>query len=254
MPFPRDYDATRAAAVGGRLVRVRENSPKSEPAAPGGRAVLFIDGSNWYHSLKRIEVSSKLDYRAVASKLIRNRELVDSRYYVGRVTGDLRRMREQELYLGFLRDQGVSVHLGIVRRNPMNRQFVRERRRLAERISGYAAAIPVEVREAIEILCRSDYPQFVEKQVDTRMSVDLVRMAYRDEYDAAFLLSADSDFIPAVEAVRELGKRVIAASPAKMFELACAVDTFVPLRREWFEGLGADQAGPGGSSAVRRGG
>lgn len=237
MPFPREYDESRATRVGRRPVPVREDGPKSELAAPGGRAVLFIDGSNWYHSLKRIEVSSKLDYRAVAAKLIRNRELVGTRYYVGRVTGDLRRMREQEHYLSFLRDRGVSVHLGIVRRNPMNRQFVRERRRLAERISGYAAAIPAEVREAIETFYRSDYPQFVEKQVDTRMSVDLVRMAYRDEYDAAYILSADSDFIPAVEAVRELGKTVFAASPAQGKQLAAAVDTYIPLPRRWFDGL-----------------
>lgn len=153
--------------------------------------------------------------------------------------GDLRRMREQDLFLGFLRDRGVSVHLGIVRRNPMNHRFVRERKRLAARIAGYAAAIPSEVREAVEILCRSDDPQFIEKQVDTRLSVDLVRMAYLDEYDAAYLLSADSDFIPAVEAVQELGKTVFAASPAKAKQLAAAVDTYIPLRRGWFEGLGA---------------
>lgn len=237
MPFPRESDAVPAAPVGGRPVPPPGDGSRCEPAAPGQRAVLFIDGSNWYHSLKRIEVTSKLDYRAVADKLIRNRELVGIRYYVGRVMGDLRRMREQDLFLGFLRDRGVSVHLGIVRRNPMNRQFARERKRLAARIAGYAAAIPSEVREAIEILCRSDDPQFIEKQVDTRMSVDLVRMAYLDEYDAAYLLSADSDFIPAVEAVRELGKTVFAASPAKAKQLAAAVDTYIPLSRRWFEGL-----------------
>lgn len=121
----------------------------------------------------------------------------------------------------------------------MSTPFERERNRLVRILSEYEDEVPRPVREAIRQLSSLDSPQYVEKEVDTRISVDLVRMAFRDEYDAAYLLSADSDFIPAVEAVQELGKTVFAASPAKAKQLAAAVDTFIPLRRGWFEGLGA---------------
>ena len=65
----------------------------------------------------------------------------------------------------------------------------------------------------------------------------MILMAYADEYDVAFLLSADGDFIPAVEAVKSMGKKVFAASPSRGNELKQVVDTFIPLEREWFFGL-----------------
>lgn len=218
------------------------------------RATLFIDGSNWYHSLKRIEVSSRLDYRTLASRLVGDRLWVETHYYVGRVKGNLRWMRDQDRFLRFLGNAGVFVHLGRIQRNPMSAHFAREKNRIVRLLLEHETEVPSSVREAIRHLSNMDSPQYVEKEVDTRMAVDLVRLAYRHEYDVAYVLSADSDFIPAVEAVRELGKTVFAASPARATPLAAAVDTYIPLRREWFEGLGADQAGPGGSSAVRRGG
>jgi hypothetical protein len=48
------------------------------------------------------------------------------------------------------------------------------------------------------------------------LAVDMVRMAERNEYDTAYLLSADGDFTPAVKAVAEKGKKVFAASATPM--------------------------------------
>jgi uncharacterized LabA/DUF88 family protein len=74
----------------------------------------------------------------------------------------------------------------------------------------------------------------VEKAVDVMLAVDMVVMAERDQYDAAYLLSADGDFTPAVAAVRAHGKKVYGVSPAHGAQLAAAVDTFINLKREWF--------------------
>jgi len=51
------------------------------------RAVVFVDGNNWYHSLKRIGLTDlgRLNYAAVSSKLIGPREWTRTRYYVGQV-------------------------------------------------------------------------------------------------------------------------------------------------------------------------
>jgi len=51
------------------------------------------------------------------------------------------------------------------------------------------------------------------------------------------LLSADGDFVPAVEAVKKLGKKVFAASPTPGYELGRVVDHFIPLRRDWFSSV-----------------
>ena len=47
------------------------------------------------------------------------------------------------------------------------------------------------------------------------LAVDMVLLAERGEYDAAYLLSADGDFTPAVRATRELGRKVYVASAAR---------------------------------------
>jgi len=61
------------------------------PQSP--RAVLFIDGNNWYHGLRAVGVDSgRLDYRRVAEKLLlASRQLAGIRYYVGEISGDLAR-------------------------------------------------------------------------------------------------------------------------------------------------------------------
>ena len=74
-------------------------------------------------------------------------------------------------------------------------------------------------------------------QVDVRIAADLVGMAHRNEYDVAYLLSADGDFVPAVEEAKRFGKRVFAVSAQQGRQLAKAVDAFIPLPLEWFLGL-----------------
>ena len=55
------------------------------------------------------------------------------------------------------------------------------------------------------------------------LAVDLVRMADRDEFDVAYLLAADGDYPPAVEAVMASGKKVFAAA-VSLDDLAAAFD------------------------------
>ncbi len=74
----------------------------------------------------------------------------------------------------------------------------------------------------------------VEKAVDVQLAVDMLVMAMRDEYDAAYLLSADGDFTPAVTAAREIAKKVYVAAPMFAAQLACVSNKFIRLDRDWF--------------------
>ena len=75
----------------------------------------------------------------------------------------------------------------------------------------------------------------VEKAVDVMLAVDLVVMAEHDGYDAAYLLSADGDYTPAVKHVRSLGKQVYAVSASTGAQLASAVNSFIRLSADWFD-------------------
>lgn len=46
-----------------------------------------------------------------------------------------------------------------------------------------------------------------EKGIDVVLAVEMLSGAQRDDYDVAVLFSADTDLVPAIEAVRSIGKR-----------------------------------------------
>ena len=63
----------------------------------------------------------------------------------------------------------------------------------------------------------------VEKGVDAALVTDLLSLAWQQAYDVAVLVSADADYIPAVEYVQAQGLKVInAAWKSKGHELRTA--------------------------------
>jgi uncharacterized LabA/DUF88 family protein len=152
--------------------------------------VVFIDGNNWYHSLREVGLVhvGRLDYGAVSRKLI----------------GPL---------IEYLHNLPVRI----------DAQVFRDLMSI-----GHAHRNTVTV---------------VEKAVDVHLAVDMVIMAERAEYDAAYLLSADGDFTPAVRAVRSLGQRVYAVSPARGAKLASEVNSYIRLSPDWFDDCYRPSAG-----------
>jgi uncharacterized LabA/DUF88 family protein len=75
----------------------------------------------------------------------------------------------------------------------------------------------------------------VEKAVDVMLAVDMVLMAGRNEFDAAYLLSADGDYTHAVRAVQAFGKKVYVASAAPGAQLASVANSFIRLPYDWFQ-------------------
>ncbi len=201
------------------------------------RAVFFIDGSNWYHAAKKIQINiSAIDYGKFARKLSQeHRKVVEIRYYIGKISGDLNLSRSQANFLSIIKKQGVKVILGRVEKKrvrPENNQIQKE---LDELLSSYGHLIKHSaVLDKLKKLTFRDTYSYTEKRVDVNIAVDMVSTAMKDEFDVAYLVSADGDFIPAVETVRETGKKVFAATPASGYELKKAVNNFIYLRPEWF--------------------
>lgn len=73
------------------------------------------------------------------------------------------------------------------------------------------------------VLCRmqKDYIDgnavYCVKEDDIHIAVDMVKLAYNDAYDTAILVSTDGDFVPAIEAVKERGKKIENVSFEKKF-------------------------------------
>ena len=80
-------------------------------------------------------------------------------------------------------------------------------------------------------LKEKDTGELTQKQVDVLIVMDLVQLALKGRVQHIILVSADSDFIPAVKFVKEEGVKVHSRTAAKdiKLELAASCDTRKPL-------------------------
>ena len=261
------------------------------------RAVLFIDGNNFYHGFTKSKDGlgypasyyMDLDFTALARKLAIKRQVKEVRYYIGKVKqeGDLSLYTNQRKFLSALRRDGVTCRLGRVekRRSPSKN---------TEPLEKWLAASPKgefnlepDLRRDLEYLCRNNVSRrleawlndlsardislphdvykalqqfrpagsgtvWMEKAVDVMIAVDMLSMAYQDDYDVAYLLSADGDYTPVVEAVRNMERKVFAASPLHGAALAGKADAFIPLNRDFFTGLWRETDTSRSSGAARK--
>lgn len=203
------------------------------------RAILFIDGNNWYHAVKDggVREPMRLDYSAISNKLVGPRDWLGTRYYIGALkqSWNPQDYANQRRFLSLIRqdDARISVHLG-----RLEERY--EDNPLAEALTGYVDAnrhdLPEGVRRQLQALAAAHerVVTLKEKAVDIMISVDMYRMAMQDEFDAAYLLSADGDYTPLVGAVRGLGKKVYAACPNYGSALAQTANSFIVLKEDWF--------------------
>jgi len=204
------------------------------------RGVVFIDGNNWFHCLKEANVEDRfqLDYSKISQKLLGPRIWIGTRYYIGRV--DNRQgatvYADQRRFVANLQrtDSRITVHFGRIEPRVSQSEMAKE---LRQYLQSLTIKIDSSVRSDLIALAKKheEVLVWVEKAVDVELAVDMVTMASRDDYDAAYLLSADGDYTAAVQFVRSRGKKVYVASLAYGAQLAKAANSFIHLKPDWFK-------------------
>lgn len=142
------------------------------------KILVQFDGSNFYNKVKTILPNLHLtnfDYFSFAKKItkVNPHQVI---YYVGEIKkypGNAKSQRlysnQQSLFLN-LRKQKIDIRLGYLL------------------FSG---------------------GKYHEKGVDVQIAVDLVRGAIKNEYDICYLISSDTDLLPAIKTARDEGKTII---------------------------------------------
>ena len=202
--------------------------------------MLFIDGNNWYHALRGagLDGLGRLNYARISEKLIGPREWIGTRYYIGQVKqqSNTQLYADQRRFLASLQatDARITVHLGRLEPRPVSNPAAEE---LAAYLGQLTSRIDTNVyQDLVRLSQRHRRTEvFVEKAVDVMIAVDMVLLAAQNAYDAAYLLSADGDLTPAVEAVRAFGKKAYAASPGYGAQLAASVNSYIRLVPGWFD-------------------
>ncbi len=167
------------------------------------RVAIFIDGSNLYHALRANFGRYDLNFAEFARKLCGERRLFRT-YYYNVLQDPAQRAegyREQQDFLNALREMPyLEVRLGGTK---------------------LAQGIPVE------------------KGIDVMLATDLLHFAWNNLYDVAVLVSGDSDFAYALQAVKNMGKHVEVAYFESNIsrDLLDVCDNRHLLDRSFFKGL-----------------
>jgi len=138
---------------------------------------VIVDGSNFYHGCKRVVPGIHLtgfNYRSFFEKIIGSKKL-EIVYCVGEIVQG-RDKKSRELYA---QQQKLFYNL--------------EKQK-------------IKICKGFMLFSNGEYH---EKGVDVRVAIEIVRGALKDEYDECYLVSSDSDLLPAVLEAKKVKKRII---------------------------------------------
>ncbi len=141
------------------------------------RIAIYIDGSNYYFSIKKT-FNLKVDLGKFCKKLVNDNELIKINYY----TAPIEQFSNPILYA--------------------EQQSFFEKLKKIDKLSIIFGRLEKRKRDG-EIY-------YIEKATDVNLALDIVLDAQADIYDEAYLISNDGDFSGAVNAVTErFNKKVI---------------------------------------------
>lgn len=137
----------------------------------------MIDGSNFYFKLKQIKLKNQLNFNfsLFVNSLAGKNKIVSSTYYVGAVRTDGTAKTQQM----FNNQRKLLAHL---KKNSF--------------------------RYSLGYLLKT-HGKFHEKGVDVQIAVDILKGAYKNLYDIAYLVSSDSDLLPAILEAQLAGKTIV---------------------------------------------
>ena len=182
---------------------------------PVQRVMAYVDGFNLYHGMKdsKIRHCRWLNLDCLVRRLLREGELVGVKYFTARIKGldsskaDAQMVKDQEAkrirqtrYLDALATvETITIY------------------------EGQSVSQKVICRE-----CKSKWTKASEKMTDVNIATQMLVDAFANVYDTALLISADSDLVPPIRAIKELfrDKKMVVAFPPrrKSYELQKMAD------------------------------
>lgn len=154
------------------------------------RVIAYVDGFNLYFGLK--EKGWKRYYwlniaLLCQNLLIANRKLICTKYFTTNVGTPPDKVRRQSTYLEAL---GTLPNFHIIRGKHLSNVVICK-------------------------TCGHKHLVSKEKMTDVNIAVEMISDAYKNNYDIALLISADSDLVPVLKFIREIAprKRIIAGFP-----------------------------------------
>jgi len=175
------------------------------------RAIVYIDGFNLYFGLRASTVSKKgqhrlpkksywLDLQQLSEKIVKNNSLVAVKYFTARIKGNPAKQYRQNAFIS-----AVQLHCPKL-------QIFEGRYLLRQMLCGKCRRI------SSNIICPfcgnvNNFPE--EKKSDVNIATQMLKDAYENNFDIAYLISGDSDIVPPIQVIRAMSppKKVAVAFP-----------------------------------------
>jgi uncharacterized LabA/DUF88 family protein len=170
------------------------------------RVMIFIDGSNLYHSLKNHFGRTDLDIGKFCNKILGKRHLIRIYYYNARVgqKEEPERHKQQQAFFA-----GVNT-------------IPYSELRLGRLIYYNWPSVPP-----------------YEKGTDVQLATDMLTHGFRNNYDVAILVAGDSDYVGALQAIKDSGKHIEVALFGKegtSRQLRNVADKVININRQLLKG------------------
>jgi len=167
---------------------------------PQPRAIVYVDGFNFYYGALKGTALKWLEHRALASALLRGHRITRVKYFTARVqdrTDDLGLSQRQDAYIRALQAHSdVEVHYGQFKQR-------RKSRPLADKLK----------RGVVEFVAVVDTE---EKGSDVSLGAHLVWDACHKEMDVALVMSNDGDLVTPVQMAERAGITVTTVNPHQL--------------------------------------
>jgi uncharacterized LabA/DUF88 family protein len=155
------------------------------------KVVAFIDGFNLYHSIDDLgTLYNHLKWlnlwKLCETSCTKQEELVGVKYFTAIQTTSRRKKAKHLVYIRALEYYGVEIIKG---------RFARTNKRHAD--------------------SKVVFPVLEEKETDVNIAIQMVKGAIKNDFDTAFLITADSDQVPTIKLVKDIGKQVRILIPVK---------------------------------------
>ena len=150
------------------------------------RAIMFVDGNNWYHNVKSvIEKPRGIDFKVMADVIGERFDLnvVDIRYYnsVPDIEFSEEVYYKHMVFLAGLKQKGLLVNTNKLKKVHVDGKELR-----------------------------------VEKGIDVMIATDMIKKALLEkECECCVLISGDSDFVPVMRLIKSAGREVLSVSVLK---------------------------------------
>lgn len=174
-------------------------------------AIVFVDANNWYHNIKKYFEPGKIDIIKIAELLCgaKGYNLVEIRWYASVPSiADGENMYYRHLsFLQDLEKKGVTIVTRKLQRLS-NEEILKKKRETIDNLDLCDNCKPLVESVFLDL---GDLKK-KEKGIDIWVAIDMIKFSIIDnKCDTCILISGDTDFVPALDLIKEHKKEVLTA-------------------------------------------